>query len=47
MFDSIGTLKYNVVQFSNKNAYKFFNNKVKPISKLFAFGDSNNPNMIL
>ena len=47
MFDSIGTLKYNVVQFSNKNAYKFFNNKVKPISKLYAFGDSNNPSMIL
>jgi hypothetical protein len=47
LFESIGTLKYNVVQFSNKHAFKFFNNKVKPISKCYFFGDSNNPQLIL
>ena len=47
MFEGIGTLKYNVVQFSNKHAYKFFNNNVRPISKCYFFGDSNNPQLIL
>lgn len=47
LFENIGTLKYNIVQFSNKHTFKFFNNKVKPISKLYYFGDSNNPQLIL
>ena len=47
LFESIGTLKYNIVQFSNKHAFKFFNNKVKPITKTYFFGDSNNPQLIL
>jgi len=47
LFESIGTLKYNIVSFSNKHAFKFFNNKVKPITKTYFFGDSNNPQLIL
>ena len=47
LFENIGTLKYNIVQFSNKHTFKFFNNKVKPISKTYFFGDSNNPQLIL
>ena len=47
LFEGIGTLKYNVVQFSNKHTYKFFNNNVRPISKCYFFGDSNNPQLIL
>ena len=43
LFENIGTIKYNIVQFSNKHTFKFFNNKVKPISKAYFFGDSNNP----
>ena len=43
LFENIGTLKYNIVSFSNKHTFKFFNNKVKPINKLYYFGDSNNP----
>lgn len=42
MFEQIGSLKYPVVQFSNKNAFKFFNQKYKPITKCYFFGDSNN-----
>jgi len=47
MFESIGTLKYPMVQFSNRNTYKYFNNKFKPISKIYFFGDSNNQDLIL
>ena len=47
LFDCIGSLKYNIIQFSNKDTFKFFNNKDKPISKTFFFGDSNTPQMIL
>lgn len=47
MFESIGNLKYPIVQFSNRNTYKFFNNKFRSISKQFFFGDSNNPDLIL
>lgn len=36
-----------MVQFSNKHTYKFFNNNVRPISKCYFFGDSNNPQLIL
>ena len=43
LFESIGALKYGVVQFSNKHSFKFFNSKVKPITKCYFFGDSNNP----
>ena len=35
------------MQFSNKHTFKFFNNKVKPITKNYFFGDSNNPQLIL
>ena len=35
------------MQFSNKNTFKFYNNKCKPITKCYFFGDSNNPNLIL
>lgn len=42
MFESIGNLKYPMVQFSNRNTYKYFNNKFKPCSKIYFFGDSNN-----
>ena len=47
MFEQIGSLKYPVVQFSNKNTFKFFNHKYKPITKCYFFGDSNNQNLIL
>lgn len=47
LFESIGTLKYNIVQFANKHAFKFFNNNIKPITKTYFFGDSNNPQLIL
>ena len=47
MFEQIGSLKYPVVQFSNKNTFKFFNHKFKPITKAYFFGDSNNQNLIL
>ena len=47
MFEQIGALKYPVVQFSSKNTFKFFNQKFKPISKCYFFGDSNNQNLIL
>ena len=47
MFEQIGSLKYPVVQFSNKNTFKFFNQKYKPITKCYFFGDSNNQNLIL
>lgn len=47
MFEQIGSLKYPMVQFSNKNTFKFFNQNFKPISKCYFFGDSNNPNLIL
>jgi hypothetical protein len=47
MFESIGSLKYPMVQFSNRNTYKYFNNKFKPISKIYFFGDSNNQDLIL
>jgi hypothetical protein len=47
MFEQIGSLKYPVVQFSNKNTFKFFNHKFKPITKCYFFGDSNNQNLIL
>ena len=47
MFESIGTLKYPMVQFSNPNTYKYFNNKFKPYSKIYFFGDSNNQDLIL
>lgn len=40
-------MKYPVVQFSNKNTFKFFNHKYKPITKCYFFGDSNNQNLIL
>ena len=47
MFEGIGNLKYPVVQFSNRNTYKFFNNKFKACSKIYFFGDSNNQDLIL
>jgi hypothetical protein len=47
LFESIGSLKYGVVQFTNKHTFKFYNNKVKPITKCYFFGDSNNPQLIL
>jgi len=47
MFESIGSLKYPMVQFSNRNTYKYFNSKFKPISKIYFFGDSNNQDLIL
>ena len=47
LFESMGTVKYNVMQFSNKHTYKFFNSKVKPITKCYFFGDSNNPQLII
>ena len=47
MFESIGNLKYPIVQFSNRNTYKFFNNKFKAITRSYFFGDSNNPDLIL
>ena len=47
MFEQIGSLKYPVVQFSNKNTFKFFNHKYKPITKCYFFGDSNNQNLKL
>ena len=42
MFEQIGSLKYPDVQYSNKNTFKFYNQKYKPITKAFFFGDSNN-----
>ena len=42
MFEGIGNLKYPIVQFSNRNTYKFFNNKFKTVTKSLFFGDSNN-----
>ena len=47
MFESIGNLKYPIVQFSNRNTYKFFNNKFRAVTKSYFFGDSNNPELIL
>ena len=47
MFDGIGNLKYPIVQFSNRNTYKFFNNKFKAVSKIYFFGDSNNQDLIM
>jgi hypothetical protein len=47
MFESIGSLKYPMVQFSNRNTYKFFNNKLKASNKIYFFGDSNNQDLIL
>lgn len=47
MFESIGNLKYPIVQFSNRNTYKFFNNKFRSITRQYFFGDSNNPDLIL
>ena len=47
MFEQIGSLKYPTVQFSNKNAIKFFNQKFRPITKAYFFGDSNNQSLIL
>lgn len=47
LFEGIGTLKYNVVQFSNKQAFKFFNKHVRAINRCYFFGDSNNPQLIL
>ena len=47
MFEQIGSLKYPVVQFSYKTTFEFFNQKYKPISKAYFFGDSNNQNLIL
>jgi hypothetical protein len=47
MFESIGNLKYPIVQFSNRNTYKFFNNKFRAITRSYFFGDSNNPDLIL
>ena len=35
------------MQFTNKHTFKFYNNKVKPITKCYFFGDSNNPQLIL
>lgn len=36
-----------MVQYSNKHNFKFFNSKVRLISKCYFFGDSNNPQLIL
>jgi hypothetical protein len=47
MFEGVGNLKYPIVQFSNRNTYKFFNNKFKAVSKIYFFGDSNNQDLIL
>lgn len=47
MFESIGSMKYPMVQFSNRNAYKFFNSKIKACNKAIFFGDSNNQDLIL
>jgi hypothetical protein len=47
MFEQIGSLKYPVVQFSYKTTFEFFNQKYKPITKAYFFGDSNNQNLIL
>lgn len=47
MFDSIGNLKYPMVQFSNRNTYKYFNNKFKACNKIYFFGDSNNQELVL
>lgn len=47
MFEQIGSLKYPDVQYSNKNTFKFYNQKYKPITKAYFFGDSNNQNLIL
>ena len=47
MFESIGNLKYPLVQFSNRNTYKFFNNKLRSCTKVIFFGDSNNQDLIM
>ncbi len=47
MFESIGNLKYPIVQFSDRNTYKFFNSKFKACTKAYFFGDSNNQDLIL
>ena len=47
MFEGIGSLKYPIVQFSNRNTYKFFNSKFKTVTRNLFFGDSNNQDLIL
>lgn len=47
LFESVGSVKHGPVQFSNKQSFKFFNAKVRPVSRCFFFGDSNHPQLIL
>lgn len=47
MFESIGSLKYPMVQFSNRSTYKFFSANFKQVQKALFFGDSNNQELIL
>lgn len=47
MFESIGSLKYPMVQFSNRSTYKFFSANFKQVQKALFFGDSNNQDLIL